>query len=67
MQSSVNLAGIAVFIALLLGGGLAGIPGILVAVPSAVLIAVLIDEYVVRPANLAGEPDEVPLGASHSH
>lgn len=66
MQSSVNLAGIAVFIALLLGGGLAGIPGIFVAVPSAVLVAVLIDEYVVRPANVEGDPDEISLGASHS-
>lgn len=60
MQSSVNLAGIAVFIALLLGGGLAGIPGVLVAVPSAVLIAVLIDEYVVLPANIPAEPERSP-------
>ncbi len=51
MKSSVDLAGTAVFIALLLGGGLAGVAGVLVAVPSAVLVAVLIDEYVVQPAN----------------
>lgn len=60
MQSSVNLAGIAVFIALLVGGGLAGIPGVLVAVPSAVLIAVLVDEYVVRPANNWPAPEKLP-------
>jgi predicted PurR-regulated permease PerM len=59
--SSVDLAGTAVFIALLLGGGLAGIPGVAVAVPSAVLFAVLIEEYVIRPANIAGEPDVVPV------
>jgi predicted PurR-regulated permease PerM len=51
MKSSVDLAGTAVFIALLLGGGLAGIAGVLVAVPSAVLVAVLIDEYVVHSVN----------------
>ena len=55
MKSSVDLAGTAVFIALLLGGGLAGIAGVLVAVPSAVLVAVLIDEYVVQPANMNQE------------
>ncbi|MEO6829226.1 MAG: AI-2E family transporter [Acidobacteriaceae bacterium] len=62
--SSVDLAGTAVFIALLLGGGLAGIAGVAVAVPSAVLIAVLIEEYVIRPADAAGEPDVVPVGSA---
>jgi len=51
MQTRVDLAGTAVFIALLLGGALAGIAGVLVAVPSAVLVAVLVDEYVIRPAD----------------
>lgn len=49
MQTSVDLAGTAVFIALLLGVSLAGVAGALVAVPSAVLIAVLIEEYVIQP------------------
>lgn len=62
--SSVDLAGTAVFIALLLGGGLAGVAGVAVAVPSAVLFAVLIEEYVVRSANAAGEPDVVPAPSS---
>ncbi len=56
MKSSVGLSGLAVLIALLLGGELAGIAGALVAVPTAVLVAVLIDEYLVNrdpvPANL---------------
>jgi predicted PurR-regulated permease PerM len=49
MKTSVDLAGTAVFIALLFGVSLAGPAGALVAVPSAVLIAVLIDEYVIQP------------------
>ena len=60
MKTSVDLAGTAVFIALLLGGALAGIAGVLVAVPSAVLVAVLVDEYIIRPANGAGDIDIVP-------
>jgi predicted PurR-regulated permease PerM len=55
MKSSVDLAGTAVFIALLLGGGLAGVAGVLVAVPSAVLVAVLMDEYIVQPVNTSQE------------
>jgi predicted PurR-regulated permease PerM len=56
MKSRVDLAGTAVFIALLLGVSLAGVAGALVAVPTAVLVAVLIDEYVIQPAN--SEPSE---------
>ena len=51
MKSRVDLAGTAVFIALLLGVSLAGVAGALVAVPTAVLVAVLIDEYVIQPAS----------------
>jgi predicted PurR-regulated permease PerM len=57
MRARVDLAGTAVLIALLLGVSLAGVVGALVAVPSAVLIAVLIEEYVIRPA---GAPAEHP-------
>jgi predicted PurR-regulated permease PerM len=48
MRSSVNLPGLAVLIALLAGSALAGVVGALVAVPTAALLAVLIDEYVVQ-------------------
>jgi predicted PurR-regulated permease PerM len=48
MRSSVNLMGLAVLIALIVGTELAGIPGALVAVPTAALIAVLLDEYAVQ-------------------
>jgi predicted PurR-regulated permease PerM len=63
MKTSVDLAGTAVFIALLLGGSLAGVAGVLVAVPSAVLVAVLIEEYIIRPAEASGEPDIVPVAS----
>lgn len=49
MRTSVNLAGLAVIVALLLGSALAGVVGAMVAVPTAVLVAVLLDEYAVKP------------------
>ncbi|QMV19517.1 AI-2E family transporter [Granulicella sp. 5B5] len=48
MRSSVNLVGLAVLIALLAGSTLAGVVGALVAVPTAALVAVLMDEYLVQ-------------------
>jgi predicted PurR-regulated permease PerM len=48
MRHSVDLMGLTVLIALIVGTELAGIPGALVAVPTAALIAVLMDEYLVQ-------------------
>lgn len=48
MKQTVDLPPVAVIIALALGGTLAGVPGALVAVPTAAWVAVLIDEYVVK-------------------
>ncbi len=48
MRSSVNLMGLTVLIALLLGTALAGIVGALVAVPTAALVSVLLEEYAVQ-------------------
>ena len=48
MKTSVNLMGLSVLVALLAGTALAGIPGALVSVPTAALIAVLMDEYFVK-------------------
>jgi len=48
MRQSVNLMGLTVLIALLVGTSLAGVVGTLVAVPTAALIAVLMDEYLVQ-------------------
>jgi predicted PurR-regulated permease PerM len=51
MRSTVDLPPLAVIIALSVGGALAGVLGALVAVPTAALVAVIIDEYVVKPHN----------------
>jgi predicted PurR-regulated permease PerM len=48
MRSSVNLMGLTVLVALLIGTALAGVVGALVSVPTAALITVLLDEYAVR-------------------
>ena len=48
MRTSVNLMGLSVLIALLVGSELAGVVGALVAVPSAALVAVIMDEYLVQ-------------------
>ena len=45
MKSSVDLAGLAVMVALLLGSEFEGVLGAMVAVPTAVLVAVLLQEY----------------------
>jgi predicted PurR-regulated permease PerM len=48
MKSSVDLMGLTVIVALLVGLAMAGIVGALVAVPTAALVAVLMDEYLVH-------------------
>jgi predicted PurR-regulated permease PerM len=48
MKSSVDLAGLAVLVALLMGSKLAGVVGAMIAVPTAVLVAVLVEEYLVQ-------------------
>jgi predicted PurR-regulated permease PerM len=54
MRSTVHLPPLAVITALALGGSLAGILGALVAVPTAALVAVFADEYLVkRPKKIA--------------
>ncbi len=48
MKSSVGLPGLAILVALIIGSALEGILGAMVSVPTAVLVAVLLDEYLVR-------------------
>lgn len=48
MKNRVGLPGLAILVALLLGSALAGIVGAMVSVPTAVLVAVLLDEYLVN-------------------
>ncbi len=53
MRSTLQLSPLAVIIALSLGGSLAGVLGALVAVPTAALVAVFADEYLVKRRNEA--------------
>jgi predicted PurR-regulated permease PerM len=48
MKSTVDLPALAVIIALAVGGKLAGVVGALVAVPTAALLGVIIDEYLIQ-------------------
>ncbi len=63
MKSSVDLPGTAVMVALLVGTALAGVVGAMISVPTAVLVAVLLDEYLVKtpPVRLAVTPTAPPL------
>lgn len=47
MKSSVGLPGLSILVALLVGAELAGVVGAMVSVPTAVLVTVLLDEYLV--------------------
>jgi predicted PurR-regulated permease PerM len=48
MRNRVGLPGLAILIALVIGSALEGILGAMVSVPTAVLVAVLLDEYLVH-------------------
>lgn len=47
MKSSVDLPGLSILVGLVIGSELAGVAGALVSVPTAVLVSVLLDEYLV--------------------
>jgi predicted PurR-regulated permease PerM len=48
MKSSVDLPGLAIIVSLLLGSAIEGVVGAMVAVPTAVLVAVIVDEYAIQ-------------------
>jgi predicted PurR-regulated permease PerM len=48
MRNRVGLPGLAIFVALLLGSALEGVIGAMVSIPTAVLVAILVDEYLVN-------------------
>ena len=48
MRSRVQLPALAIFVALLMGSALGGIAGAMVAIPTAVLVSVLVEEYLVQ-------------------
>lgn len=56
MRTQVDLAGVTILIALLIGSALAGVIGAIVAVPTAVLIAVILNEYAVHDDKLIETP-----------
>jgi predicted PurR-regulated permease PerM len=57
MQNRVGMPGLGVLVALLFGFALAGVPGALVAVPTAVLVSELLDEYLAwKDLPFAGPP-----------
>jgi predicted PurR-regulated permease PerM len=62
MQSRVHLPGIAVIVSLLLGFSLAGVIGATVSVPTAVLVTLLLEEYLVQRDIIeqkeSSEPDQ---------
>lgn len=63
MRSSVNLMGLTVLAALIVGTALAGVVGALVSVPTAALIAVFMSEYVVQKdpeAVVLANTDNIP-------
>jgi len=59
MGSRVGLPGLSILVALLIGSDLGGVLGAIVSVPTAVLVSVLIDEYLVQK-----EPEEIVTKAS---
>jgi predicted PurR-regulated permease PerM len=59
MRTQVDLAGLTILIALLIGSSLAGVVGAMVAVPTAVLIAVVLDEYAVHDEAIIEAPHPV--------
>jgi len=54
MKNRLNLPALGIFVTLLLGSALAGIPGAVVAIPTAVLAAELLDEYLVQKDRAEG-------------
>lgn len=66
MRTQVDLAGLTILIAILIGSSLAGVIGAMVAVPTAVLIAVLIEEYAVHDEPIIAEPHPVETSSAHT-
>lgn len=62
MKSTLDLPPITVIIALLVGGRLAGVLGALISVPTAALISVLVDEYMVKQRDKEHEQSAVARG-----
>jgi predicted PurR-regulated permease PerM len=64
MKSSVDISALGVLVALLMGSKLAGVIGAMIAVPTAVLVSVLIQEYLVQHDEHVPLPEVVPVKAA---
>lgn len=67
MKTTVDLPPLGVITALMIGGALAGILGALVAVPTAALVAVLVDEYLIQKHGTVITPDHEFETSATSH
>lgn len=63
MEARIHIPAVAIVVALVIGEAFAGIVGILIAVPTAALLAVLIDEYMVRRPMVKLAPGEAQQAA----
>jgi predicted PurR-regulated permease PerM len=61
MKSSVDLSALGVLVALLMGSKLAGVIGAMIAVPTAVLVSVLVQEYLIQNDDAEPVPEEAPV------
>ena len=61
MKSSVDLSALGVLVALLMGSKLAGVIGAMIAVPTAVLVSVLVQEYLVNNDDTEAVPEAAPV------
>ncbi|HEY1807438.1 MAG TPA: AI-2E family transporter [Acidobacteriaceae bacterium] len=61
MRTQVDLAGLTILIAIFIGSSLAGVIGAMVAVPTAVLVAVLIEEYAVHDEAIIEGPHALDI------
>jgi predicted PurR-regulated permease PerM len=65
MGTRVGLPGLSILVALLIGSDLGGVVGAIVSVPTAVLVSVLVDEYLLQKEDR--EEREVPASDRDSH
>jgi predicted PurR-regulated permease PerM len=64
MKSSVDLPALGVLVALLIGSKLAGVVGAMISVPTAVLVSVLVQEYVVQHDEDEHVPEAAAVGVA---
>jgi predicted PurR-regulated permease PerM len=65
MGNRVGLPGLSILVALLIGSELGGVLGAIISVPTAVLVSVLIDEYLIQKGDEEKE-DATPTKAETS-